>query len=337
MMSSTNEIMVSVCIQTYEHAGYIEQCLDSALSQKTSFIYEIILGEDDSKDGTREICIRYAEKYPDKIRLFLRSEKDKIYIDGKKTGRYNFLENLKAAKGKYIAWLDGDDYWTDNIKLQKQVEWMEKNPDCNISYHKIYYQKQKGQLVEKPAEFWQPVNKKLTIKDLFFYECFISPVSCMLRAEKMKPLPDWFLKVPQMDFPLFLYCSKYSSIGFLEDTMGVYRTHPKGSWTNTPAPGNTIKYWNMYKILYHNLGKEFQVEILRNRYKTGKSLIKFYKTHLWYKKEWLKSELEMNEFKCDERLMRKLKAYPGIKNYFMNIINIGVEFFRVLKRMFRAR
>ena len=127
--------VVSVCITTYNHAGFIAECLDSVLMQETDFPFEIIVGEDESTDGTREICIQYAEKYPDKIRLFLRSEKDKIYINGNKSGRYNYLENLKAAKGKYIATCDGDDFWTDPLKLQKQVHFLEANPKCFMINH----------------------------------------------------------------------------------------------------------------------------------------------------------------------------------------------------------
>lgn len=111
-----NQILpiVSVCVQTYQHEAYIKECLDSILAQKTSFPFEIILGEDDSEDQTRKICKEYAEKNPDRIRLFLRNKKDKIFINGVKTGRFNFLENLKSCRGKYIAMCDGDDYWTDN-------------------------------------------------------------------------------------------------------------------------------------------------------------------------------------------------------------------------------
>ena len=121
--------LVSVCIQTYQQNNYIKECLDAVISQKTNFRFEIILGEDESNDGTREICIEYGNKHPDKIRLFLRSRKDVIFIDGKPTGRYNFIENLKASKGKYIALCEGDDYWTDPYKLQKQVDFLENNSD----------------------------------------------------------------------------------------------------------------------------------------------------------------------------------------------------------------
>lgn len=126
---------VSVCVVTYNHVSFIEQCLESILIQQTDFPFEIILGEDESSDGTRAICKEYAEKFPDKIRLFLRSRKDVIYINGNPTGRYNFIENLKAAKGKYIALLEGDDYWTDPLKLQKQVDFMEKNEECFLINH----------------------------------------------------------------------------------------------------------------------------------------------------------------------------------------------------------
>jgi glycosyltransferase involved in cell wall biosynthesis len=127
--------LVSVVVITYNHKNYIKECLDSVLMQKTDFPYEIILGEDDSTDGTREICIDYAEKYPDKIRLFLRDEKDKIYINGKKTGRFNVLECYKDSRGEYIAICEGDDYWTYSAKLQEQVGFLELNQDFGLIGH----------------------------------------------------------------------------------------------------------------------------------------------------------------------------------------------------------
>src|SRR5690606_9059601 len=101
---------------------------------QTTFPFEIILGEDESSDGTREICIQYAAKHPDKIKLFLRSRKDVIYINGNPTGRFNFIENLKACSGKYIALCEGDDYWTDPLKLQKQVDFLEAYVDHTICW-----------------------------------------------------------------------------------------------------------------------------------------------------------------------------------------------------------
>ena len=102
---------VSISVTTFNQKNYIKDCLDGILNQRTTFQFEIILGEDQSNDGTREVCQDYAKRYPEKIKLFLRSRKDVIYINGNATGRYNFLENLKACRGKYIALCEGDDYW----------------------------------------------------------------------------------------------------------------------------------------------------------------------------------------------------------------------------------
>src|SRR5205809_8020554 len=98
-----NDSIVSVCVQTYQHASYIRECLDGILMQQTDFPFEILVGEDNSTDGTKEICIKYAEKYPEKIRLFLHHRKNNIRISDRPTGRFNFLYNIYSAKGKYIA------------------------------------------------------------------------------------------------------------------------------------------------------------------------------------------------------------------------------------------
>ncbi len=125
---------VSVCVQTYQHVNYIKDCLDGILMQKTSFRFEILLGDDESTDGTREICREYAEKYPEKIRFFLHSRENNIQVNGNPTGRFNFLYNLYSSNGKYIAICEGDDYWTDPLKLQKQVDFLEKFPGYSLCF-----------------------------------------------------------------------------------------------------------------------------------------------------------------------------------------------------------
>ena len=125
------EPLVSVFITTYQHAPFIRDCLEGVLMQKTTFPVEILIGEDESTDGTREICIEYAEKYPDKIRLFLRDRKTSQLYDegGKFIIRFNHKWLRKSARGKYIAVCEGDDYWTDPYKLQKQAGFLEANDD----------------------------------------------------------------------------------------------------------------------------------------------------------------------------------------------------------------
>ena len=86
--------LVSVCVQTYQHASFIQECLDGILMQETDFRFEILIGEDASADGTREICVEYAKRFPDIIRLFLHDRRNNIFINGKQTGRFNFLNNI---------------------------------------------------------------------------------------------------------------------------------------------------------------------------------------------------------------------------------------------------
>lgn len=122
--------LVSVSVITYQHRDFIKDCLEGILMQQTSFPFEIIIGEDESTDGTREICLDYANRYPDKIRLFLRDRKTSQLFDGngKYICRFNGKWNRESARGRYIALCEGDDYWTDPLKLQKQVDFLEENP-----------------------------------------------------------------------------------------------------------------------------------------------------------------------------------------------------------------
>jgi len=128
-MATPENPLVSVSIITYQHTAFIAQCLDNVLSQETDFEFEILLGEDNSTDGTKEECINYAKQFPDKIRLFLHTPDRSGFISGMTHAINNFIHNIQQAKGKYIAFCEGDDYWTDPKKLQKQVDFLENNPD----------------------------------------------------------------------------------------------------------------------------------------------------------------------------------------------------------------
>lgn len=134
------EPMVSVHVSTYQHAEFIRDCLDGVLMQETNFPFEIIIGEDESNDGTREICKEYADQYPEQIRLFLHRRENNIAIHGRPTGRFQFMYSYFVARGKYIATCEGDDYWTDPTKLQSQIDFMEKKKACSLSFHGWLYE-----------------------------------------------------------------------------------------------------------------------------------------------------------------------------------------------------
>ena len=107
----TNKPLVTVQVYAYNKEEYIRECLDSVLNQKTTFEYEVLLSENPGTDKTRDICIEYQKKYPDKLILVLREENMGFF--------YNYFEAERMSRGKYIARCDADDYWCDELKLQK--------------------------------------------------------------------------------------------------------------------------------------------------------------------------------------------------------------------------
>ena len=131
-----NKIMVSVSVITYRHEKYIRQALDSILMQETDFRYEIVIGEDASPDSTREILLEYKNRFPDIIKLILH----KHNVGASR----NSYEVRKHCSGKYIAILEGDDFWTDKNKLQKQIDFLEQNPGFVGVAHNIYSVKSDG-------------------------------------------------------------------------------------------------------------------------------------------------------------------------------------------------
>ncbi|MCK5020694.1 MAG: glycosyltransferase family 2 protein [Candidatus Peribacteraceae bacterium] len=223
----TSKPIVSVCIQTYQHVAYIRQCLESVLMQKIACEYEILLGEDESTDGTREICLEYAEKYPEKIRLFLHNRENVIFINGQASGRFNLLYNLSNARGKYIALLEGDDYWTDPEKLQKQVKFLKNNLDYIICFHPVMIEKEHKKFTDYIT---RDVDLRTNTLDLAAGN-YIHTVSVMFRNINFQNFPKMFFKTFIGDLPLYLYLSQYGDVRKLEFTGAVYRVHAKGRWS----------------------------------------------------------------------------------------------------------
>lgn len=125
-----NDIVVSISCITYNHAPYIRQCLDGFMMQKTNFAFEVLIHDDASTDGTTEIIKEYEAKYPEIIKPLY--EEENQWVKGR---RGSAVFNYPRAKGKYIALCEGDDYWTDPLKLQKQVDFLEANPDYSMCFH----------------------------------------------------------------------------------------------------------------------------------------------------------------------------------------------------------
>lgn len=221
---------LSVLVQAYNHEAFIKQCLESILEQNTDFDYEILLGEDYSTDSTREICREYATRYPDKVRLFLHHPDNKIKVLNTTTGNFNAFYNLFSARGKYIAFCEGDDYWNDPAKLQKQVEALRTNSELAFTYHsyqEVNYEEQplsKEIVLEQPKhDFSQEELKKLIYHPLLSTMCF--------RNFKMD-LPEQMAEVINVDSFLLSLLGNYGEAKFFKEIKSsFYRRHEGGIWS----------------------------------------------------------------------------------------------------------
>lgn len=153
----SDNIMVSVIMITYNHERFIREAIDSILMQKTNFCFEILIGDDASTDGTGKIVSEYADRFPNKIHAVIRTEN----IGATK----NAYDILCRAKGKYLASCEGDDYWTDEYKLQKQVDVLEKNPQYVACVHPIGLVDVNGKRIFGPKPFQISHKRVFSIHD----------------------------------------------------------------------------------------------------------------------------------------------------------------------------
>ncbi len=287
-------MLVSVCLQTYQQAAFIRQAIDSVLAQETDFPFEILIGEDDSTDGTREICQEYAQRFPERIRLFLRHESEKIYINGVKTGRFNFLSNLQAARGKYIALLDGDDYWPDTRKLQKQVDALEKNPSLSICFSQVEIE-QDGVL--RPYKAVRGKKVILSASDLAL-NCFIQTCAILFRNPGFAQVPAHFYETPVLDYALYLDLASRGNILYLKGAKAVYRFHAQGFWTLTQKEDQVRKLWLFLDRVIPEYEGEVQEALVTQRHRLIRTLVK---RHIRFgEKQKLAALLKEIELRCPE-------------------------------------
>jgi len=147
--------LLSVCVITYNQEKYIKQCLDSILMQKTDFKYEIVVAEDCSPDNTREILLDYKERYPDTFNLILHDKNLGVNM--------NSTSARVAAKGEFLAFCEGDDFWIDENKLQIQVDFLKKHPEYSAVTHNVFHAKPTGEVIK--TSIYSKRNKTFTMKD----------------------------------------------------------------------------------------------------------------------------------------------------------------------------
>lgn len=220
-------IKVSVCVPTFNHAHYISQMLEGALNQKTTFPFEIVVGDDGSTDGSQNIISTFAEQNPGKIRAFLHAENQGPFEPREFAGRNNVLQLLKACRGEYVAMCEGDDYWTDTCKLQKQVDFMENHPEFSISHHNVLVTYEDGSPSHHFNKETQPSIS--TIDDILQDQWFMATGSWLYRNYfRTENFADWHANAAAGDWALSIQLAAKGKIGYLSDVMGVYRKHSAG-------------------------------------------------------------------------------------------------------------
>ncbi len=226
----TGEMKVSVIVLTYNQEKFIAQAIRSALMQETDFAYEIIVGEDASTDRTGAIVAELEQLHPDKVRVRWRNaevaQRERAVGVG---GKGNFVNCLRTSTAKYIALLDGDDYWTNPHKLQKQVDFLDRHPDFAISFHRV--RAVKDAPFEEPEKHDQHLSEVLTVEDLLVANP-ISACSVMFRRGLFGELSRWFHSLRLGDWALHVMNAKHGKIGCINEVMAAYRINPAGLWSS---------------------------------------------------------------------------------------------------------
>jgi len=223
MNKSSDNPVVSICCVTFNHKEFIKEAIEGFLLQKTTFPIEIIIHDDASTDGTTEIIRSYEKKFPLVIKPIY--QKENQWSKGKRITPIA----ISRAKGKYVALCEGDDYWTDPMKLQKQVDFLNGNCDFAGCFHttqQIYFPSGKlGKIYGQTCPDIVNTQDTLSLYSLFHTSSFLFRRLCLT-------LPDWFTSVTSGDMALFSIISKSGSLKKIDCIMSVYRKHEGGVTSN---------------------------------------------------------------------------------------------------------
>ena len=223
--------LVSVVMITYNQEKYIKQAIESVLEQQVDFDYEIIIGDDNSTDSTSDILKEYTKKH----------KNIKVINRKKNIGAIpNFMQTFRQARGKYIALCEGDDFWTDPTKLQRQVDLLEDNEDYALVFHPVRVFFENG----KKTDSVHPDFKTGFDLNELLRGNFIQTNSVVYRArsaEEYSSLPE---DIIPGDWYLHLFHAKFGKIGFIDRVMSAYRRHEGGVWWNSTEDEG--KFWQKH-------------------------------------------------------------------------------------------
>ena len=233
-LMNPNDVIVSIRCTVFNHGPYLRQCLDGFVMQKTNFKFEAFVHDDASTDDSAAIILEYAQKFPDIIVPFIETEN----LYSKRNGQFQSVTYSPShLRGKYIAMCEGDDYWTDPMKLQKQVDFLDNHPECSMVF---------GNAVEHWEDGCHPDQTFADLENRYYSgvelsQRWIVPTATILfRREVLlsDPLHKSLFSPHIMagDLPLCLSCAELGSIYCINELLAVYRRVPQGFWRSLDAP-----------------------------------------------------------------------------------------------------
>jgi glycosyltransferase involved in cell wall biosynthesis len=246
---------VAVFMVIYNHEKYIKTAIESIVCQKTNFPVKLFIGEDCSTDNSRQICLDMKSKYPGKIELLLNETN---------LGALRNAANVYEAcinYGKYTAICEGDDYWTDCTKLQKQVDFLENNDDFNICCHRAKYLNEVKKTFRKPKYYNKTVFDQADIAN----HNLVQTLTVVFRNSAFRKLPKAYFDSISGDYFINMMLSETGKIKYLRETMAVYRQHSSGAWQSGSmvyGHKNTLSVSNYY--LNTNIPQNVKENLKRN-------------------------------------------------------------------------
>lgn len=330
------DIEVTACLITFNHEKYVAKAIEGMLHQKTKFKYEILVHDDASTDETVNIIKDYCKKYPGKIRTIF--QKKNQFSQGLDKIILYFM--LPEIRGKYMAFCEGDDFWSDENKLQKQYEAMQNKPDYSVCAHRTNVINENGSLTGRtiPFRFKLPFSLdgdeyiRFVLKNdnhLFHTSSLFVRTACM--KEIAGNLPE-FMKISKIeDRIILLYLGTKGNIFYIDESMSNYRIMSEGSWSSKMTGSHEFYYKNTLDIIkmLESYGKftggKFAVEV-------EECLTKYYFRQFQYEVN-AKEMLKQRYAACFQQLTIKDKIYYTVCAY----IPFAGKFYQKVKGKFGSR
>lgn len=245
----TDEPLVSVCVLAYNHEDFIVEAIEGVLAQKTDYAFEVIIVDDKSTDRTRQILLDFQRKYPNKIRVLLAEHN--LYSINR---HLPAIAALSAVRGKYVALCEGDDYWIDESKLQKQTDLMEANPDCAVSFASVMFKYENSQ---RDSFAWPTLNRfEYTLSDILG-QYFIPTCSAVLRSDLVSSVPGWLIREARDTWwPLYVSAAMQGTVIYIDEIFGVRRKHEGGVYSGLDRVAQIMHDISNLEVYYREFPPE---------------------------------------------------------------------------------